>query len=464
MRTKASRRRAISIFAAVSATAIILAGCSGGADPSQSGEGDSITMWTFKQPHLAALQAAAETFKEETGITVDVQAVTPDDAFTTKVQASAQSGDLPDVLEVHSDGEDRVLGGSGVLVDLGPLLGAGISDAFIPSIADSGIVTAEQAERATSEGASDAGIVEGARYGIPFTIGTFGIIYANKEKLAAVGITEAPTTWEEFTAGAAATSEADPANGGISLGFQAISIGLNWIGNQLGFAQLGEAGFGDLYGDDTASDWGSASGKEVLDLYSQLDGKWMPGTQTLTIDDADLAFLQGKAAWAVGGTFTLGFLNQNGMDLDNVIAFPLPAPENGAVDDLKLAPIALTSLAITKDAKNTDAAAQWLEYLASPEVATQFAIDATDLPATDLGPEAADVLGQNLATLTAVFEGTPEQTFDVGTIWDYTPPSMSNFDDLGAVVAKLSPLEEVSVDEAAAQMQAILQNLWASAE
>ncbi len=463
MPMKATRWRIVRTVAAVGATALILAGCSGGGDAGDE-EADTLTMWTFKQPHLAALQAAAQSFEAETGITVEVEAVTPDDAFTTKVQSAAQSGDLPDVLEVHSDGEDRVLGGSGVLVDLGPIVSDGISDSFIPSMADSGIVTPEQAERATTDGASDAGIVEGARYGIPFTIGTFGIIYANKEKLAAVGITEAPDTWEEFTEAAGATIEADPENGGVSLGFQAISIGLNWIGNQLGYAQLGDEGFDALYGEDTSADWGSESGKEVLDLYAQLDGKWMPGTQTATIDGADLAFVQGKSAFAVGGTFTLGFLDQNGMDLDNVMAFPLPAPENGAVDDLKLAPIALTSLAITKDAKNTEAAAKWLEYLSSPEVATQFAIDATDLPATDLGPEAADVLGENLATLTAVFEGTPEQTFDVGTIWDATPPSMGNFDDLGAVVARLSPLEEVTVNEAAAEMQAILQNFWAAAK
>ena len=454
------RRRVISTIAAASAAALIFAGCSSGGESPEEGS-KTLTMWTFKPSHQAALESAAKTFEAETGIAVEIE-VLAGDAFTTKIQAAAQSGDLPDVMEVNADGLDRALGGSGVLVDLGPLVGDDISDAFISSMANSGIITGDQVERSNGTGAADVGIVEGARYAVPFTIGTFGIVYGNKEKLAAVGVTEAPTTWEEFIAAAAATSEADPANGGVSLGFGAISVGLNWIGNQLAFAQLGADRFAQLYSDDTAVDWGSEQGQEVLDLYSQLDGKWMPGTQTLGIDEADLAFVQGKSAFAVGGTFTLGFIAQNGMDLDNVMAFPLPAPENGAVDELKLAPFALTGIGITKDAADTDAAAMWVKYLSSPEAATQFAIDATDLPSTDLGEGAAAVLGDNLAALTSVFEGTPEQTYDFQQVATFAPPAMTDFDDLGGAVAKLSPLGEISVDEAAAEMQRLLQDFWAA--
>ncbi len=455
------RSRIIAGVAAVSIGALALAGCSGGGSD-DTGDGQTITMWTFKQPHVAALEEAAAAFQEQTGITVEIQAVTPEDAFQTRVQASAQTGDLPDVLEMHSDGEDRVFGGSGVLQDITPILPSDIDDRFIPSIAGSGIITAQQVENSTAPGATDAGIVEGARYAVPFTIGTFGIFYANKEKLAAAGYDAAPETWEEFIDAATKTVAADSANGGVSLGFQAISVGINWVLNPLAFAELGLDGYNGLWADDTGTDWGSQNGKDALSLYSELDGLWMPGTQTVTIDDADLSFVQGKSAFAIGGTFTLAFLAQNGMDLDDVIAFPIPEPENGAVDDLKLSPIALTSLGITKDADDVDAASQWIDFLSTPEVAATFAVTATDLPAVNLGDDAASVLGENLSTLTAVFDGTPEQSYNVGNNPLVQPPGF-DLDEAGAIVARLSPLQELSVDQSGADLSTLLQNYWTAA-
>ncbi len=35
---------------------------------------------------------------------------------------------------------------------------------------------------------------------------------------------------------------------------------------------------------------------------------WMPGVLQTNIDPADVAFSQGKAAFDIGGTYTLGFL------------------------------------------------------------------------------------------------------------------------------------------------------------
>ena len=61
---------------------------------------------------------------------------------------------------------------------------------------------------------------------------------------------------------------------------------------------------------------------------------WMPGTQTLDIDEADLAFAQGKSTFNVGGTFTLAFLAQNGLTPSNVLTFPVPAPAGGANKNL----------------------------------------------------------------------------------------------------------------------------------
>ena len=452
------RQRIIVALTVFTVALLPLTGCTSAT--SATSDSKALTMWTFKQAHVKALETAATAFEAKTGISVKIQAITPDSAFLTKVQAAAQTKDLPDVLEVHSGGEDRVLGGAGVLTDLTSAVSTDISGQFVSTIKDSGIVTAADFTASKVAGAPAAGIVEGARYSVPFTIGTFGIFYGDKKKLAAAGITEAPETWEAFIADLKKTVAADPATGGMSLGFNgATSTGINWILNPLAFGQLGKDGYAGLYSEDTAKDWGSANGKAALSLYAQLQGLWIPGTSNLTIDTGDQALVQGKSTWAAGGTFTYAGLVQSGMSADNILAFPLPAPENGMVKDLKLATIALTGLAVTKDSKDPSAAGKWIDFLSSSDVASKFAVDAAELPAANLGADAESILGPNLTRLTEVFAGTAEQTYDVdknSTLF----PALTDLDVAGKIVQSLSPTGEIDVPTAGNQLSTLMQNYW----
>ena len=65
-------------LAAALALAGTLAACGSGGDGGGAAPGTTLTMWTFKQSHLSALQNAARTFQDKTGVAVDVEAVTPD--------------------------------------------------------------------------------------------------------------------------------------------------------------------------------------------------------------------------------------------------------------------------------------------------------------------------------------------------------------------------------------------------
>jgi multiple sugar transport system substrate-binding protein len=75
------------LLAAITTSVALLLGgtaaCSGesGGD---SSSGATLQMWTFKQTHVKPLETAAAVFKQQTGITVNVQAVTPDDAFKAR--------------------------------------------------------------------------------------------------------------------------------------------------------------------------------------------------------------------------------------------------------------------------------------------------------------------------------------------------------------------------------------------
>jgi multiple sugar transport system substrate-binding protein len=106
-----------SSLAVAAALALAAAGCSGGSNSAAS-SGKSLVMWTFKQSHVKALQAVADGFTKATGIAVSVQAYGPDDAYVTKLQAAAKTGNMPDVLEVHTNGDDLRFGGAGLLTDL----------------------------------------------------------------------------------------------------------------------------------------------------------------------------------------------------------------------------------------------------------------------------------------------------------------------------------------------------------
>ncbi|MFE9613766.1 ABC transporter substrate-binding protein [Streptomyces sp. NPDC006012] len=153
---------------------------------------------------------AAKKFQKETGISVSVEAFTPEEAYMTKVQSAAKTGDLPDVLEVHSDGEGRVLGASGIAADLKDDYKGAWLDRIQSSVHESGLVTPERYEKSLSKKSTDNGIEKGARYSVPLTIGTFGIVYASKAKLAEAGIKEAPKTWEDLLAALKATTAKDP--------------------------------------------------------------------------------------------------------------------------------------------------------------------------------------------------------------------------------------------------------------
>ncbi len=237
------------------------------------------------------------------------------------------------MFEVHAAGEDFVLGGSGILADFSASVDEAWRGQFIEGVADAGKVDEARYQRSTKPEAPDAGIETGQLFSVPFTIGTFGVVYANKSKLEAAGLDPAqtPTTWarvHRLAQGGA--PRATRRQGGLTVGLKAPTTGFNWMLQPLAYAYLGKEGYQALFGNDPSKAWGSPNGQKVLELYDQLTPYWTPGTQTLGIDDADRAFAQGKSAFVLGGTFTLAAIQQGGMDPSEVVYFGVPAAEGGA--------------------------------------------------------------------------------------------------------------------------------------
>src|SRR6218665_2238385 len=99
----------LSTFAAVAA----FSACS-----SQSGGDSVLTVWTFKQSEIKALEAAGADLGKQNNMTVKVSVYTPDDAYRTKIQAAAKSKTLPDIISIHSQGGDWKLAQAGIVQDI----------------------------------------------------------------------------------------------------------------------------------------------------------------------------------------------------------------------------------------------------------------------------------------------------------------------------------------------------------
>lgn len=453
-KNRRTRFAAAAVVTVMSLAPIAACGGSGGS----SGGAKTLEMWTFKQSHVAGLRNAAAEFKKQTGITVKIQAYGPDDAYTTKVQAAAKTHDLPDVLETHSDGEDFALGSTGIAKDISKDVDASWSGLYQKGVQGSGTVTPEFYRESLPADSKDHGVQKGQRFSVPFTSGTFGIVMGNKKVLAAAGITKPPATYEEWLADLKATTTKSPTTGGVSLGLKVKATGMTWTMQPLAFAELGKAKYQALWGQNASEDFSSPDGQKALSEYAKLQPYWMPGTQILDIDSADQAFAQGKSAWDIGGTFTLAFLQQNGMNPDDVMAFGIPGPSDGAVPKPALAPLALTGLTVTSTSSHTANAEKWMKFLSQPSVASQFAKDATEVPATQLGADAAKVMGPTLAGLTATFTGTPENTYDPSDA-SFRPPGYDQ-DSISEILADLTPLHQKSVEATGKAMAKLNNSFW----
>jgi multiple sugar transport system substrate-binding protein len=444
------------VFAGVAAATLALGMTACGGDDDTDTTGQPVTMWTFKRTHVAALEQVATEFKAKSGISVKVEAFTPDDVFTSKIQSAAQTGDLPDVLELHAGGEDLRVGGAGLLGDLAADFPAAAQQRFLPNTRSAGLVT--EGNRSTLEELKNAKV--GSLFSVPFTAGTFGIVYGNREKIQAAGLDpdKPPRTWEEFIGYLQATTKTDPKQGGLSLGLKVSQTGFNWIYQQLAFAYLGQARFQQLFDKDPGQGFAAPDGLQTLRLYQQLSPYWIPGVSALDIDEADVAFAQGKSAFNVGGTFTLAFLAQNGMAPEKLVTFPIPPASGGKVSDLRLAPLALTSLSVSAKSKNRAEAVRWIDHLTSPEGSGAFAKASLDLTATDLGAQADALLGPKLAALQQYFTGPAESTYDAGNR-SFLPPDYDEV-QVGDPLLKFSPLGETDPAATAAQLDKVFAAMW----
>lgn len=177
------RKKLVSATAALTLGALSLTACGsadGGSTATGDGENVTITWWHNSNSGEGKDyydQVAQDFMADHPGLTIDVSAMQHED-MGTKLDAAMQSGDMPDVFMERGGGELRDKVKAGLVKD----------------------ITDQVRDELTMLGGQAAGWqVDGQTYALPFSLGVVGFWY-NKDLFEQAGVTDTPTTWDEFYA------------------------------------------------------------------------------------------------------------------------------------------------------------------------------------------------------------------------------------------------------------------------
>jgi multiple sugar transport system substrate-binding protein len=377
----------------------------------------TLNMWTWKQIHIAGWQAVAAAFKAQTGITVNVQAFSPDATFRTKLIAAGQAKQLPDIVSYWSN--DFTLQSDGYLVDL---TGKIDCSAYIPGTCDTTSVVSKAQVAQWRADPKDYkqyfGLQQGHLWTVPALAGSPNFMFFNKAMMKKAGLNPnvAPATFEDLISDLKKVTAAGQP--GFAAGIKNPDVPFYWI-VQPAYAQMvGQQAYEDQMTGYAPID--NPQFVKMLTLFKSLgdNHQWIPGVSNVDIDPADAAFAAGRSSLDVGGTYTYAALLQLGVPAGNILTFNVPAPKGSVIKKFDNAAFSLIDEGITKTSQHQDEALQWLKFSTGPEGMAIFAKIAKDLPAAK-EPADASVVGPAVASLESFFQNSHGGT--VNAIQDKTP-------------------------------------------
>ncbi|MFC4598192.1 ABC transporter substrate-binding protein [Cohnella hongkongensis] len=293
-----------------------------------------------EQSSQEAFKQITEKFqKENPNITIEIQTMNADQLKTT-LRARAAAKEMPDLVTWMKEIEpDSLLDLSG--------------ESFLSNL------------NAESVAAANA-IYDGKVYAMPIDNGYIGFYY-NKTVLADNGL-EVPRTLSEMKKAA----ETLKANGipAFATGAKDLSVAYMPL-----ISLFSETVFGQNPNWSQDRDEGKVSiatdpnWKLAFDLHKDYVYGYsdVGNSYNISYDDANAMIAQGKAAFYGNGPWALSGIREVGPDADlGLMAFPIS--ENP--DDSKLLVFPDTSLSISKDSKNIEAAKKFLAFMTTQEAGT----------------------------------------------------------------------------------------------
>ena len=336
------RRSLLTWSVSSAAVALALTGCTGQTSTSDSGDGGDAQSikYLIEEPEdaeaLDALEKHIGEFEEASGITVEVDTL-PLDAMRTVLQTQLRSGEGPDVFGWGSGpGFGGALAEAGLVMDL--------TDAY------------EEHDWQVFDSAKERVSFEGKLYGIPGELETIGIFY-NKDKFAELGIEE-PQSIADLQAASATIREA----GTIPM---AVGNKEGWEGGHLLSMALssavGSSGMEALFAGDES--WDSPEVVEALEFWQDANeaGDLPESPTSVNYDNSLALYYSGDAAMIPTGSWLVGEIDDN-TDFETGY-IPFPASDGAGIFAGGLGSGPYVSAGTTK----TDAALEFMDFLASPE-------------------------------------------------------------------------------------------------
>ena len=384
------------IGAIVGASALavtMLAGCNSDATGTDSGSTDTeaalkedvtLTWWTWSDD---TQDVADGVVKEYPNVKFDIVKLENPDALVTKLQNAIKAGKgAPDILPVEYQTIPQLALG-GALADLSEYGVGEYKDAF-------------------TESTWSSVNVDGQILAVPSDSGPMVMIY-NKNMYDAAGITQPPTTWDEFATASAAIHAADPGAYIANSGDAGFFTSMIWASGGQPF---------QADGDKITIDLQDAGSKKFADFWSErLVADELSGLSTWS-DEWSKALTQDKLATLMMGSWMISGMDDYG-DAGKWRVAPMPSwdgkpasAENGG-----------SGLAVSKQSAKKAAAAGVLKFLAEGE--GRVLINANGFPSTIADLENPEFVDQPFE----VYAGQPANQIGAASAesvvpgWQYLP-------------------------------------------
>lgn len=333
-------KRTVSILlAAMTAVSLTSCGSTQKAEEEGKSEGKTKLVYaTWNENQKESIQKTIDGFnKVYPDIEVEIQ-VTPWAEYWTKMEAAAGSGNLPDIITMHTN-EFEKYAKAGALAEL----------------EDLNTVDENFSYENYEEGITNLYVYDGKHYGVPKDKDCVVLVY-NKDIFDAAGM-EYPTgdwNWDDLYNAAEKLTDKD---NGI-YGFNAYNNEQEAWGN---FLYENDGGFIDE--EKKVSLLDSDKSIEAMEFFMDMNHKFSPSKEMLAETDVISLFASGKIAMQPIGNWQLSYFTDNEDFKDSFEIAPLPAGPTGIKATISNG----LSLSIPADCKNMDAAKKFVAYAGSEQ-------------------------------------------------------------------------------------------------
>lgn len=359
-----TRRQVVVAAATLALAAVGLTGCATGGAPSPKGSGSkNLTVFTYDNAEPAALlKTQFAAFTKKTGIKVALETLPGSGAavYPSKLRTQLTGGKGPDIWRIWGGSIGSPFADNGFAADLSKYYSKYNWGSKIPASDVAGMT------------------FNGVKAGLPL-YGVTVTAWYSKSAFKKAGIAAPPTTYAELTADNDKLVKAGivPAGLGGKYGWDVMRL----------FEYLLEKNVGPSVHDQLLkgkADWNQAGVvKAFTELKEWNDKGWLPkGVLGIDPTVSEPGFTQGKYAYTIAGAWVDSQNIQSAKNPSDYSTFALPTDQtpmrhSGWVEGFM----------INKNSPNQDAAAELLNYLATPAV--QKAIQNTQSTVQGAGPDPA---------------------------------------------------------------------------